>query len=264
MSIRKILKWGNPILCKTSNPVKNYDDSLKNLIQDLKDTITGVAISAPQIGINLNVVLIGFKYHPHYPNETPIPLTVFINPEIEPVTEEKILSWEGCSSVPGIRGQVLRYKKIKYKASDEEGNPIEGELENFPARILQHEKDHLDGYLFVHRVRIEDRKICGFEETLREEGIYPWNKSGQIWTYDIQRGQVRIPGLTPCPLFDYSLNEIKTIELFTDGYFAIPKDISLEAWEKTFEKVEQEDSDKWKKYKSTKFKDDRTIAIIEF
>lgn len=153
-------------------PVSDFTSlELQQLLQDMQDTMKekgGVGIAAPQIGVNLRVVIFGFEKSVRYPNEAPVPFTVLINPTIEILSNEFIDGWEGCLSVPGLRGLVPRYKKIKYSGFDENGNPFSRLVENFHARIVQHECDHLDGVLFPRRIK--DLKYFGFEETLWSEG----------------------------------------------------------------------------------------------
>ena len=143
---------------------------LYDLIQDMRDTMHekgGVGIAAPQIGCNKRVIMFGFDTNPRYPHELPVPFTVLINPEIEALTEETVDGWEGCLSVPGLRGLVPRLTKIKYKGFDEEGKIIERIAEGFHARMVQHETDHIDGILYPSR--INDLRNFGFEEMLLDK-----------------------------------------------------------------------------------------------
>lgn len=161
---------GEPLLFEASLPVTAAEFSspeLNALIQDMKATMqarNGVGIAAPQIGCNKRVIMFGFDFSPRYPNEKPIPFTILINPEIEPLSDELVDGWEGCLSVPGLRGSVPRYKNIKYTGFDETGKRIEQIAENFHARVIQHELDHINGVLFPQR--ISDFKKFGFEDIL--------------------------------------------------------------------------------------------------
>lgn len=177
MAIKSVIKMGNKKLATPSIPVTNFSDGeLKELISDMQDTMKekgGVGIAAPQIGCNLRVVMFGFEYNERYPNEKPVPFTVIINPSIEVLSDETINGWEGCLSVPGLRGLVPRYKKIQYSGYDLEGNSISRIAEDFHARVVQHEYDHIDGVLFPHRIK--DMEFFGFEDALKDI-IWPQNK----------------------------------------------------------------------------------------
>jgi len=168
MPTQSVLKMGNPQLGQRSLPVEDFATSaLAELIQNMHDSMLekgGIGIAAPQIGSNLRVIIFGFEKSLRYPNEKPVPLTVLINPEIEILTDKMIDGWEGCLSVPGLRGLVPRYQKIRYRGFDFEGNSIERIAEDFHARILQHECDHLDGILFPQR--ITNLQFFGFEDEL--------------------------------------------------------------------------------------------------
>lgn len=169
MTIKPIIKMGNEKLATPSLPVTNFSNGeLKELVDDMHDTMKekgGVGIAAPQIGCNLRVIIFGFEYNERYPNEKPIPFTVLVNPIIEILSNELIDAWEGCLSVPGLRGLVSRYKKIQYSGYDIEGNSISHIVYGFYARLVQHECDHLDGILFPHRIK--DMKFFGFEDELK-------------------------------------------------------------------------------------------------
>ena len=168
MAIQSVVKLGNQQLATLSLPVTDFlDPALFELIQDMKDTMAekgGVGIAAPQIGCNLRVIMFGFEKSIRYPNEAPVPFTILINPVIEILSDEMSDGWEGCLSVPGLRGLVPRYQKIKYTGFDLEKNPIERIVEGFHARIIQHECDHLDGILFP--LRIKDMHHFGFEDEI--------------------------------------------------------------------------------------------------
>ena len=168
MTIQSVVKLGNQKLATPSLPVTDFSDpALFELIQDMKDTMAekgGVGIAAPQIGCNLRVIMFGFEKSTRYPNEAPVPFTILINPVIEILSDEMIDGWEGCLSVPGLRGLVPRYQKIKYSGYDLEKNPLVRIVENFHARVVQHECDHLDGILFPRRIK--DMRYFGFEDEL--------------------------------------------------------------------------------------------------
>ncbi len=169
MSILTIVKMGNPQLASVSSPIENFSTrALYDLIQDMQDTKQekgGVGIAAPQIGHNKRVIIFGFEYSARYPNEKPVPHTILINPIIEILCDEMVDGWEGCLSVPGLRGLVPRYKKIKYSGYDPEGSPISRIVEGFHARSVQHECDHLDGVLFPERIK--EFRYFGYEDELK-------------------------------------------------------------------------------------------------
>ena len=167
MAIRDILKMGNPDLLKVSEPVDFEKDDLKTLIEDMKETMKandGAGLAAPQIGVFKRLVIFGFDTNDRYPEADSVPFTVLINPIITPLSDEKENGWEGCLSVPGLRGVVPRYTHIKYEGYDAEGNKIEREEEDFHARVVQHECDHLDGILYP--MKIEDYRYFGFHEEI--------------------------------------------------------------------------------------------------
>lgn len=170
MTIKSVIKLGNEKLATPSLPVTNFSNGeLKELINDMQDTMKekgGIGIAAPQIACNLRVVMFGFEKSERYPNEKPVPFTVLINPIIEVLSDEMVDGWEGCLSVPGLRGLVPRYKKIKYSGYDIEGKPISREASDFHARVVQHECDHIDGILFPRRIK--DMKFFGFEDELKD------------------------------------------------------------------------------------------------
>lgn len=170
MTIKPVIKMGNEKLASPSLPVMNFSNGeLKELVNDMRDTMRekgGVGIAAPQIGCNLRVVMFGFEYNERYPKEKPVPFTVLINPVIEVLSDEMVDGWEGCLSVPGLRGLVPRYKKIQYSGYDLEGNPISRTAEGFHARVVQHECDHIDGILFPRRIK--DMMFFGFEDELKD------------------------------------------------------------------------------------------------
>jgi peptide deformylase len=173
MSILPVVKMGNAELATPSLIVTDFaTERLRALIQDMRDTMEeegGVGIAAPQIGYNSRIILFGFEKSERYPGEKPIPFTILINPGIKPLTEEMVDGWEGCLSVPGLRGLVPRYTKISYEGFDMEGNSIQRVAENFHARVLQHECDHLDGILYPQRIK--DMRYFGFEDELKRSTI---------------------------------------------------------------------------------------------
>lgn len=167
MAIRDILKMGNPDLLKVSEPVDFEKDDLKKLIEDMKETMKandGAGLAAPQIGVFKRLVIFGFDTNDRYPEAGSVPFTVLINPIITPLSDEQENGWEGCLSVPGLRGVVPRYTHIKYEGYDAEGKKIEREVEDFHARVVQHECDHLDGILYP--MKIEDYRYFGFHEEI--------------------------------------------------------------------------------------------------
>lgn len=167
MAIRDILKMGNPDLLKVSEPVDFEKDDLTTLIEDMKETMKandGAGLAAPQIGVFKRLVIFGFDTNDRYPEAGSVPFTVLINPIITPLSDEKENGWEGCLSVPGLRGVVPRFTHIKYEGYDAEGNKIEREVEDFHARVVQHECDHLDGILYP--MKIEDYRYFGFHEEI--------------------------------------------------------------------------------------------------
>jgi peptide deformylase len=158
MTIQAILKMGDARLLRMSEPVTQFDTpELHALLQDLRDTMqaaNGAGIAAPQIGVNQQVVIFGSgKVNPRYPQYEPIPPTVLINPVITVLDETEDEGWEGCLSVPGMRGVVPRPRKVRYQGLDEKGQPIDRVAEGFHARVVQHECDHLWGKLYPMRIR---------------------------------------------------------------------------------------------------------------
>jgi peptide deformylase len=166
--IREILKMGDPQLLKVAKPVENISyPVLKGLIADMYETMhaaNGVGLAAPQIGIDLRLMIFGFDENPRYPEEKPVPMTTLINPWIEILTQETEEGWEGCLSVPGMRGMVPRATHIRYGGTMEDGGTIEREAHGFHARVFQHEFDHLDGILYPQRIR--DMTQFGFIDAL--------------------------------------------------------------------------------------------------
>jgi peptide deformylase len=157
MTVREILKMGDERLLRVAQPVRAFDTpELHALIADMFETmhaVDGAGLAAPQIGVDLALVIFGFAKNQRYPDAPPVPETVLINPTIEPLGDAEEEGWEGCLSVPGLRGVVPRYARIRYRGVDPKGVPIEREAEGFHARVVQHECDHLIGKLYPMRVR---------------------------------------------------------------------------------------------------------------
>ena len=168
MAIRPVLKMGEASLLQVADKVKDFDTpELKALIQDMQDTMKaadGAGLAAPQIGISQQVVIFGVKKNVRYPDAEDVPYTVLINPVIKPLTEETDEDWEGCLSVPGMRGMVPRFSKIDYQGYDQYGNFINRSVDGFHARVVQHECDHLQGILYP--MRITNFRTFGFTEVL--------------------------------------------------------------------------------------------------
>ena len=157
MTIREILKMGDARLLRIAEPVQAFDTAeLHALIADMFDTMeaaSGAGLAAPQIGVNLQLVIFGFSHNARYPEAPPVPRTVLINPQIEPLGSDEEEGWEGCLSVPGLRGVVPRFALIRYRGLDPLGQAIEREADGFHARVVQHEVDHLVGRLYPTRMR---------------------------------------------------------------------------------------------------------------
>jgi peptide deformylase len=167
MTVRQVLKMGSPLLRSAASPVTRFDGELAALVADMDDTmraLNGAGIAAPQIGVSARVVIFELKDNPRYPHLTPVPYTVLVNPRITALSDEQEEGWEGCLSVPGMRGLVPRFRRVRYRGFDLHGEPIDRTVEGFHARVVQHEVDHLDGILFPQRVR--DLRHFGFEEAL--------------------------------------------------------------------------------------------------
>ncbi len=171
MTVREILKMGDPRLLRVAKPVRAFGTpEMQALIDDMFDTMhaaSGAGLAAPQIGVDLALVIFGFKQSPRYPDAPPVPATVLINPQITPLSDEEEDGWEGCLSVPGLRGVVPRFARIRYTGFDAEGRKIEREVDGFHARVVQHECDHLIGKLYPMRVR--DFTRFGFTSVLFPE-----------------------------------------------------------------------------------------------
>ena len=172
MAARKVLRMGHPLLQERSAEVTQFNtNELDSLIQDLFDTMRvedGAGIAAPQIGVLKQVVIFGVEDdNPRYPGRGMVPTTILINPVITPIGNDREDGWEGCLSVPGMRGLVPRYKRIHYRGFDEKGRLIERDADGFHARVVQHECDHLDGILYPQR--IQDMSQFGFKEELLDK-----------------------------------------------------------------------------------------------
>jgi peptide deformylase len=169
MTVRDILKMGDPRLLRTAQPVAEFDtDALHLLITDMLDTMraaNGAGLAAPQIGVDLQLVIFGSNdRNPRYPDRPIVPPTVLINPVISPIGDAEDDDWEGCLSVPGLRGLVPRWAHIRYTGFDQYGDPIDRTVQGFHARVVQHECDHLWGKLYPMRVR--DFSRFGYTEVL--------------------------------------------------------------------------------------------------
>ncbi|KON80627.1 peptide deformylase [Azoarcus sp. PA01] len=168
MTIRTLLRMGDPRLLQPAAPVDAFGTAaLAALVVDLFDTMTahgGVGLAAPQIGVGLQVVIFGFERSERYPDAPPVPRTVLLNPVITPLDERVEEGWEGCLSVPGLRGIVPRHTRIRYQGVDPRGQTIDRVAEGFHARVVQHECDHLAGVLYPMRVR--DFSRFGYTDVL--------------------------------------------------------------------------------------------------
>src|SRR5688572_9388708 len=167
MAVRDVLRMGHPVLRERAKPVAEFGPELAALLRDMKDTMAaknGAGLAAPQIGVGQRVVIFGVQKNPRYPDAEEVPFTVLVNPKITMLTREVEEGWEGCLSVPGMRGVVPRYTRLKYSGFDEHGQPFEREADGFHARVVQHEVDHLDGILYP--MRMTDMSRFGFNEEL--------------------------------------------------------------------------------------------------
>lgn len=165
---------GDPVLREVASPVTRFvTPELQQLVDDMTDTMRacdGAGLAATQIGVLQRVVVFGVEHNPRYPHAEPVPFTVLVNPRITPLSEERDLDWEGCLSVPGMRGLVPRYRHIRYRGFDPSGRTVDREATGFHARVVQHECDHLDGILYPER--IEDMRMFGFIEELQQGGFF--------------------------------------------------------------------------------------------
>jgi peptide deformylase len=168
VAVREILKMGDQRLLRIAQPVREFGTpALRALIDDMFETMAaanGAGLAAPQIGEDLQLVIFGFDRTERYPDAPPVPMTVLINPTITPLSDAMEEGWEGCLSVPGLRGVVPRYARIRYTGFDDQGRPIDREAEGFHARVVQHECDHLIGRLYP--TRMPDLTKLGFTSVL--------------------------------------------------------------------------------------------------
>jgi peptide deformylase len=172
MAVRPVLKMGHPLLRQVARPVTEFGTrELQELVRDMDDTmrsLDGAGLAAPQIGVSLRVVIFEVRHNPRYPEAGEVPYTVLVNPELKPIGDEIEDGWEGCLSVPGLRGLVPRHRRLRYRGHDLNGTPIDRTVEGFHARVVQHEVDHLDGILYPMRLRsLHD---LGYEDTLFPKG----------------------------------------------------------------------------------------------
>ena len=168
MTIHTILKMGDPRLLRVAKPVERFGTpELRGLVDDMFETmrsVNGAGLAAPQIGVDLALVIFGFRHNDRYPDAPPVPETVLLNPTIEPIGTAEEEGWEGCLSVPGMRGVVPRFARIVYRGFDLDGTAVEREADGFHARVVQHECDHLVGTLYPMRIR--DFSRFGFTSVL--------------------------------------------------------------------------------------------------
>lgn len=168
MAVRELLRMGDPRLLAEARPIEAFSTpALASLLADMRDTMAaagGVGLAAPQIGEGWQVVIFGFERSERYPDAQPVPYTELINPLIEVLDDEESLGWEGCLSVPGLRGEVPRFTRIRYRGFDPQGQVIDRLVEGFHARVVQHECDHLIGRLYPTRMR--DLRRLGFTDVL--------------------------------------------------------------------------------------------------
>ncbi len=168
MPVREVLRMGHPVLRDQAVEVEKLGSpELRELIADMKETMkaqNGAGLAAPQIGVGQRVVIFGVAENPRYPDAEEVPFTVLVNPKITLLTREVESDWEGCLSVPGMRGVVPRYTRLRYTGFDEDGHPIDRVAEGFHARVVQHECDHLDGILYPQRMT--DMRTFGFTREL--------------------------------------------------------------------------------------------------
>ena len=168
MVARTLLRMGDPRLLEQAKPVTSFGTpELDELIADMFDTMTangGVGLAAPQIGVGLQLVIFGFEHSERYPDAPAVPRTILLNPVITPLDDMMEEGWEGCLSVPGLRGVVARHRRIRYQGFDPQGKPIDRVAEGFHARVVQHECDHLAGVLYP--MRVSDFTRFGFTDVL--------------------------------------------------------------------------------------------------
>lgn len=168
MAVRPVLKMGAPLLLEEAKPITQFNTpELDRLVEDMFDTMraeSGAGLAAPQIGVSQRVVIFGIEANERYPDAEEVPMTVLINPVIDPIGKDIDQGWEGCLSVPGMRGLVPRFVNIRYRGMNQKGEPIECVAADFHARVVQHECDHLDGILYP--MRVQDMRYFGFEDVL--------------------------------------------------------------------------------------------------
>lgn len=168
MAVRTILRMGDPLLLQRSHEVTQFDTpELHALLADMQDTMhhaNGAGLAAPQIGVSQRVVIFGFVHNDRYPDAPAVPYTVLVNPVLTPLGNEMEEGWEGCLSVPGMRGLVPRHLRLRYQGFDQHGAAIDRTVDGFHARVVQHEVDHLDGVLYP--MRIKDMSRFGFQDVL--------------------------------------------------------------------------------------------------
>lgn len=173
MAVRSVLRMGHPLLRQVAAPVAEFGTrALLELLADMDDTmraLDGAGLAAPQIGVSLRVVIFEVQRNPRYPEAGEVPYTVLVNPELTPLGDELEDGWEGCLSVPGMRGLVPRHRRLRYRGCDAFGRPIDRTVDGFHARVVQHEVDHLDGMLYPMRMRNLDD--FGFEDALFPGGV---------------------------------------------------------------------------------------------
>jgi peptide deformylase len=172
VAVRPVLKMGHPLLRQVAEPVARFGTpELRNLVQDMDDTmraLNGAGLAAPQIGVSLRVVIFEVRQNPRYPDAGVVPYTVLVNPRLEPLGDDMEDGWEGCLSVPGLRGLVPRHRQLRYTGFDADGQPLDRRADGFHARVVQHEVDHLDGILYP--LRMHNLDSFGFEDTLFPQG----------------------------------------------------------------------------------------------
>ena len=168
MAVREILKMGDARLLRVAQPVQAFGTpELATLVADMHDTMlaaNGAGLAAPQIGVDLQLVIFGFQRNERYPEAPAVPMTVLINPQITPIGDTLVNGWEGCLSVPGLRGEVPRFARIRYTGFDLQGRPVDRKVDGFHARVVQHECDHLIGRLYP--TRMTDLTKLGFTSVL--------------------------------------------------------------------------------------------------
>jgi len=170
MAVRTVLKMGDPRLLERARPVDRFDDRLHALVKDMRETmaaLNGAGLAAPQIGMPLRIVIFGLHANSRYPDAEEVPDSVLINPSLTIIDKSVEQGWEGCLSLPGLRGMVPRCREVRYEGVDACGQPIDRHVGGFHARVIQHECDHLDGILYP--MRMDDLSRFGFEEALFAE-----------------------------------------------------------------------------------------------